>query len=133
MDDTTIDMVEKAVTQIKSSFKKKDFKRALELCRNMIEFSLDRNSEMGVLIGEILEIVVVQYFALFDKYIAKNKDKALTISIISPIIYELSNSILLNDDELIFSSLKHLRWHATKNQYEFGETHELRDPENFPY
>ena len=80
----------------------------------MIEFSLDRNSEMGVLIGEILEIVVVQYFALFDKYIAKNKDKALTISIISPIIYELSNSILLNDDELIFSSLKHLRWHATK-------------------
>ena len=114
MDKTTRNLIQKTVLKLKKSTGKGDFEHASHLCRNIIDLSHTTDSEMGMFIGEVLEVVFLEYAECFKGYYVDEQEKANVIKMISPLIDEIDNSLSLNDDQGIYKALSSLRFQASK-------------------
>ena len=118
MDKYLKDVSCKAIDNIKSAIRHGNNSDAARFSADIIVISVTKDAKLGILTGEILESVIIQYghlirrYALNDKQI-KNEENALL-----KLLTEVSSAISGGVKTEIQDSLSEIRAHVTREQLE---------------
>lgn len=99
---------------------------------SILSFSLKSNSEMGVLIGEILENAIIQHGDLLFNYHLNNEQMHEEIDAVIKLIKNVRSTIQDDNEMNIYKSLATLRMYVTQQQLEiFPAKYTLRPRRRF--
>ncbi|MCY4491811.1 MAG: hypothetical protein OXC46_10215 [Thaumarchaeota archaeon] len=116
MDDNTKKMILGQFEILKKSLEIGNVRAATQQSADIITIALANNSKMGVLIGEIMESSLLQYYGMVYEHNIERSSVEDEAAKLLDCIAGLKSKIDNGDDLGIYQSLSELRMHVTYNQ-----------------
>ncbi len=126
MDDVMKEMTIQILKSLKMSLERGNLYHSPKFGTMLTEISVTRDSKTGVLIGETVESSFLQLYNETTQFDIGGEELSRETQDLIPLVDGLTDAIQAGGDDRVYSTLRELRFHATKRQYSMPKEHKYQ-------